>query len=284
MHINSISCGQGAPSLALIVMAGNGLFPAEVVITADTGWENDMLWSTGERTTAKEFFERVTKPLAQRYGINAAFVRTLDKDGQSYDPIPVSITRKRPLGGSIDIPLYGSDGGRLFQACTSKWKIQAIHQELRRRGANTAVCAIGLHRGESHRVKPSQAQWIKHTWPLLDWGEDSDGEMHDLGIGREYSREQSQDVLTKLTIPYLVTTECDGCPHKDWARWSRTSPETLAKLAEFEKQFKGEFFLTNTLLPLPEGIAALKKKKPQRQRTQGGNTLFDSCDSGFCFV
>ena len=43
MHIKSISCGQGAPSLFLIVMAGEGMFPADVVIVADTGWENDML-------------------------------------------------------------------------------------------------------------------------------------------------------------------------------------------------------------------------------------------------
>lgn len=293
MHINSISCGQGAPSLALIVMAGNGLFPAELVIVADTGWENDMLWSTGERTTARDFFERVTLPLAQRYGMSAAFPRTLDKNGVPYPSIPDSIREKRKLAGTpefpakfygIDIPLFGSDGGRLSQSCTSKWKIQAIRQELRRRGADTAICAQGLHREEAHRIKPSEMNWVKHIWPLLDWGEDMDGNMHELGIGREFSRTDAQDILSQVGIPYLVTTECDGCPHKDIARWRRTSPETLAELVEFEQMFEGEFFLTEPRVPLLTGIEVLAEKKAKSNHRQQGAGLFDSCDSGFCFI
>jgi hypothetical protein len=292
-HINSISCGQGAPSLALIVMAGNGLFPAELVIVADTGWENDMLWSTGERTTAREFFERVTKPLAERYGMAAAFPRSLDHNGVPLDPIPVSISKKRLLAGTpefpakyygIDIPMYGSELGRMTQSCTSKWKIAAIRQELRRRGADTATCAIGLHREEAHRVKPSDMQWVKHIWPLLDWGEDMHGDMHELGIGRDYTRQGAQDILTQVGVPYLVTTECDGCPHKDIKRWDRTSPETLVKLVEFEKQFNGELFLTEPRLPLLEGIEALRGKKRRAGKRGTGENLFDVCDSGYCFV
>jgi len=294
MHINAISCGQGAPSLALIVMAGNGFFPAELVITADTGWENDMLWSTGERTTAREFFARVTYPLARKYGMDAAFVRSLDQNGQPYDPIPISIAKKRQLAGSpqfpakyygIDIPMYGSEGGRMSQSCTSKWKIQAIRQELRRRGADTALCAIGLHREEAHRVKPSDMEWVKSIWPLLDWGEDMTGEQHELGIGREYGRADTHDILAQVGVPYLVTTECDGCPHKDYARWQRTSPDTLAELAEFERLFNGELFLTEARLPLLDGIKALANRKPKRKRgRQEGPTLSDICDSGYCFL
>lgn len=176
-HLHCVSCGQGAPSLFMIVQAGEGKFPCDVVITADTGWENDMLWNTGERTTAKEFFERVTKPLAKSYGIDAAFVRTLDKDGNPYEPIPVAMARKQTLAGSeqypgknygLDIPMYGSQGGRLSQSCTSKWKIQGINQELRRRGAETATTYLGLHLDEVRRVKPAQAEWFRHGWPLID--------------------------------------------------------------------------------------------------------------------
>ncbi len=293
MHINAISCGQGVPSLALIVMAGNGLFPADVVIVADTGWENDMLGSTGERTTAREFFEQVTRPLAQRYGMDAAFVRTLDAYGHSYDPIPLHIAKRRVLAGTpdrpgkwygVEIPLFGSDGGRLTQSCTSKWKIRAIRQELRRRGADTATCAIGLHREEAYRVKPSEMQWVRNIWPLLDWGEGVDGKQHDLGIGRTYGRADAQEILAQVGMPYVVTSECDGCPHKDAARWDRTSPAMLAELLEFEKLFNGEFFLTEPRLPLLQGIAALRAKKTKAKRRQDGATLFDSCDSGFCFT
>jgi len=85
MHINSISCGQGAPSLFLIVAAAElRLFDATIVIVADTGWENDMLWNNGRRTDARTFFEDVTQPLAEEYGMQAAFVRSLDKHGRAY--------------------------------------------------------------------------------------------------------------------------------------------------------------------------------------------------------
>ena len=95
------------------------MFPADVVIVADTGWENDMLWSTGtQRTTAREFFEQVTKPLAESYGIDAAFVRTVGDDGAEYPPLNAAQLRA-PKNGKIDgfriidIPLFGSAGGRL---------------------------------------------------------------------------------------------------------------------------------------------------------------------------
>jgi hypothetical protein len=101
-----------------------------------------------------------------------------------------------------------------------------------------------------------------------------------LGIGRRYSRLDTQNLLDEHGIPYLVTTQCDGCPNKDVARWQRTSADKLDELAAFEAQFNGEFFLTNTLLPLRQGIAALGKRKERN----GGASLFDSCDGGYCFV
>lgn len=111
MHINSIACGQGGPSLFLIIAAGEGLFPAEVVLTADTGWERDMLWSTGERTDARTFFEQVTKPLAEEYGMEAHFVRTRHSDGSLYADLPDTQNIV-----NVDIPLFGSNGGKLKQS------------------------------------------------------------------------------------------------------------------------------------------------------------------------
>ena len=282
MHIKSISCGQGAPSLFLIVMAGEGMFPADVVIVADTGWENDMLWSTGQRTTAREFFEQVTKPLAESYGIDAAFVRTVGDDGAEYPPLNAAQLRA-PKNGKIDgfriidIPLFGSAGGRLRQTCTSKWKIQAIRQELRRRGATTATTALGLHRGESHRIKPSNVQWDISCWPLCDLTQTREGDTSGMGIGRTWDRASVETEIQRRNIPYLVTTECDGCPHKDWARWQRTSQETIDELAEFEAQFDGQFFLTSHRKPLKDAIELMAKDNST------GN-LFDVCDSGYCFV
>lgn len=291
-HINSISCGQGSPSLFLIVMAGEGMFPADVVIVADTGWENDMLWNTGKRTTAREFFEEVTKPLAAKYNIEAVMVRTIDENGKLYDAIPDSIQRKQMMSGTakpngdgdwsdrygLDIPLFGSKGGRLKQSCTSKWKIQAIRQELRRRGATTATTALGLHRTEAHRIKPSDNKWALQRWPLCDLQETAGNDIAEMGIGRTWDRASIQTEMDRRNVPYLVTTECDGCPHKDWARWQRTSLSTIEELAVFEAQFGGEFFLTSYRKPLKEALALMELDNDK------GANLFDMCDSGYCFV
>lgn len=292
MHINSISCGQGAPSLFMIILAGEKHFPADVVIVADTGWENDCLWNTGERTSAYVFFENVTKPLANKYGIDAVMVRTVDENGNHYDSIPDSIMKKQLIAGTskpisddvwsdsygLDIPLFGSKGGRLKQSCTSKWKIQAIRQELRRRGAKTATTALGLHRTEAHRIKPSDNKWSLQCWPLCDLAETPGGGVVSMNIGRTWDRTSIQSEMERRGIPYLVTTECDGCPHKDWERWKRTSPAMIEQLTSFEATFNGNFFLTNCRKPLNEAILLMEKK---HDMSAG---LFDTCDSGYCFV
>lgn len=288
-HIDTISCGQGAPSLSLILLAARGLLHCDGVIVADTGWETDMLWNTGRRTTAEEFFATVTRPLAEKHGMWAVFVRSLDEQGQPYDPIPVSIIRKQLLAGTpgylskwygLDIPLFGSNGGRLMQTCTSKWKKQAIHQELRRREATTATTALGLHFQEAHRAKQSDARWVKHKWPLLDIEEDWDGGIKDMGLGFRWSRQDCQNAMDLVGVPYLVTTECDGCPHKNLERWLRTSPSVLDQVAKLEQQFNGEFFLSSVRKPIKEAIAELARQKS----TQNLVFDFDGCDSGYCFL
>lgn len=204
MHINSISCGQGAPSLYTIVMAGTGLFPADVVIVADTGWETDCLWSNGNRSDAREFFNEVTEPLCREFGIEAKLVRA--NNGVGVPLLPIPDTQRLSEKVEIDIPLYGSMGGRLKQSCTSKWKVSAVRQELRRMGAETATTALGLHSGESHRLKRNDVQWQLRRWPLLDVEETHSGGLQDMGIGRRFSREFCTNQLKKMNIPYLVTS------------------------------------------------------------------------------
>lgn len=282
-HLNVISCGQGAPSLFLIVMAGEGLFPADVVIVADTGWENDMLWSNGDRTSSTVFFNEVTRPLAQKYGIDAVMVRSLREDGSQYPPIPEFIESmaadpdRLDLSASIDIPLFGSNGGRLKQSCTSKWKIQAIRQEIRRRGADTALTALGLHRAESHRIKPSSVKWDLSAWPLVDLMQTRDGGSASMGIGRTWNRAEIDRKLTLRSVPFLVSTECDGCPHKNYSRWRDLSQETIDDLARFEARFSGNYFLTSYRRPLKDAIGLMAANYPE-------NTLFDMCESGYCFT
>lgn len=286
-HVNAISCGQGAPSLFLIVMAGEGMFPCDHIVVADTGWERDMLWNTGRRTDAKTFFEEVTKPLAESYGMTVAFSRVRDKNGKEYLPIPEHVLDKQKLASTeeftspyygIDIPVFGSQGGRINQSCTSKWKVSAIRQELRRKGATSVTTYLGLHRTEIHRCKPSDVNWVKHAWPLIDMMESEDGVVG-MGIGDTWDREKIYKEMDKREIPYVVSSECDGCPHKNWERWKRTSPETIEELSLFESSFNGEFFLTGKLKPLKEAL-----KEMEEENRLPMIEMIDACDSGYCFV
>lgn len=259
MHINSISCGQGAPSLHLLQMARAGLFPADIVIVADTGGEHDMLWSNGRRSDAKTFFNEVTKPLAEEFGLEAYFVRAQDKNGQ---PLPDIMTVQTMDAGQvrIDLPLFGSNGGRLQQSCTSKWKKAAIRQQLRRMGATTATTSLGLTMDEVHRMKPNDVKWERLQWPML--------------LIRKTYRAEIEPQLKAAGIPWIVRSQCDFCPHKNAFRWDMSTPETIDAAAEFEAAFGGEFFLTDKRLPLKEALAL--------PRT--GDLFDDACDQGYCMV
>lgn len=263
MHIHSISCGQGAPSMYLILLARQGVFPADVVIVADTGDEDNMLWSTGERTSARAFFEQVTKPLAQELDMDAAFVRSLDKEKK---PLPDIMDAQR-IGENgeieIDIPLFGSRGGRLHQSCTDKWKKQAARQELRRRGAKTATVNLGLTLSEVHRVKPGDRKWETLQWPLI--------------FIQPTHRAAAEEKLQAAGIPWLVRSQCKRCPHKDLYRWEMDTPEDIQAAASFEAQFNGEFFLTDLRIPLEQAIEEWRRRKSLA-------LLDDICEQGYCMT
>jgi hypothetical protein len=264
MHIYSISCGQGAPSLFLIVLAGEHYFHADVVIVADTGWENDMLWSNGRRTDAKSFFNQVTKPLSESFGIPAVFVRSLKKDGTPY---PTIFENQKP--GKVDIPMFGSRGGRLRQTCTSKWKKQAIRQELRRRGATTATSYLGLTMSEVIRIKPNDVKWEELAWPLI-------GYPNKPNWNKKYYRDDVNRELEERKIPYFVTSQCDGCPHKDFFRWQNNTSEKIEELTKFEARWKGEQYLTSLRKPLSDAILEMRLNSKKSE-------INDVCENGYCF-
>lgn len=274
--IDSISNGLGSQSLFLVVMAAHGLIPARVSLTADTGAENDCIWSTGRRSKAKDFFEEIVIPYSLKHGIDARFVKSVDKNNL---PLPTLIeqTIQTIAAGklnSLKIPVFGSKGGRMGQSCTDKWKIRAIHQEARRMGATKLITAQGIHFAEAGRrvkgrivglhgewtlyqdtatrkvdgVKAEvDVKWCRHYYPLVDRG---------------YGRGTAQEALVREGLPYLVTSQCDFCPHNDLDRWMRHTPEVLSSIADMEASMDGKFFFTAERVPLMKALA-IKAARPK---------------------
>lgn len=280
-HIEAISNGLGAQSMYMLVMAGEGRLPARLSISADTGWENDRLRNDGVRTSNAEYFDQVVMPYAEAHDIEAVFVRSVNKEGVANQPLGDWMRAIIEAGdlNQLKIPLFGSNGGRLGQSCTGRTKITAIRQELRRRGATTARTAHGLHRGEVGRMKGHSGRveggyytltsidvnWHSHYYPLIEAG------LFRVDIRRE---------LEQRSIPYLLSSECDGCPHQDWPRWSRHTPEVIDYLAGLEALCNGEFFFTDRRIPLKEALEQMRQEAEAKAAAQPINMFDDDIDFG----
>ncbi len=285
LHLESLSNGLGCQSMLLFLMACRREIPATVSITADTGWESDRVWSDGTRASSKEYFNRIVFPLAKKYGFDARFVRSEDKEKVALPDLGAYIKQVAESGNfkGVNIPMFGSRKGRLVQRCTDKMKIRACRQEARRMGAKTNCNAQGIHIGESIRrasgeylrmngkwsiyqtqikkkvngiVEWVDIKWQTHYYPLVDL---------------KLNRNDCQRLMVKEGIPYIISTECDGCPHKDLARWERTDAVVLADLCATEKLFNGEFFFTDKRIPLMDSITKMQSERaadPERYKVE----------------
>ncbi len=171
----------------------------------------------------------------------------------------------------IKIPLFGSHGGRLKQICTQRWKISAVRQQLRRMGATSTRYGLGLYYSlkEIQRMKGANAR--KDADGFTSWN-DIDGSTKDPVTGvvtpkiskwtRRYyplihlkiSKHDCEVALQAAGIPWIISSECDMCPHQDKARWLRLPDDRISEIAAVEQRMDGEFFFTEGRIPLQQQI------------------------------
>ncbi len=287
--------------MLLFLMACRREIPARVSITADTGWENDRVWSNGRRSSLDDYFIDVVTPLGEKYGVTARLVRSRYITKNRMEPLVEHVRQCAIEGRKPNIPMFGSKKGRLRQVCTDKWKIRALRQDARNWFmAKTNCNAQGIHAGEAdRRVKGiylrNHGKWSIYQTTVDAWENLPDGtkrkiqkpikwQTHyyplvDLGLNRR----DCQEAIVKEGIPYLLSSECDGCPHKDLPRWERTSPEVLKELSELEALFNGEFFFTPERIPLMEAIEVMRKKRASNPEKYQVEADF-GCQNSICGV
>jgi len=276
--------------MLVLLMACRREIPATVSLTADTGWEFDRTWSNGRRSSNREYFEEIVMPLALKYGIQAKFIRTVDKHGKPLPDLKDYIFEVARTGKlkNLNIPLFGSKKGQVTQRCTDKMKIRACRQELRRMGATSSCVAQGIHIDEAWRrvkgdylrqdglwsiyqtvVEENRKQpdgtrkkiripikWLTHYYPLVDL---------------KRTRRHCQEAIVNEKIPYLISSECDGCPWKDYTRWKRTDPGIIRELSKVEAMLGGQFFFTDKRIPLLQAIEVMREedaKKPESEKAE----------------
>ncbi len=293
----------------MVALAIEGIIPATVSVSADTGDENDRLWNTGRRSTNEEYFNEIIVPLCKGSRVTPYFVRSVDKYKKPLVGLSDLLVSDIAKGRPTHVPLYGSRGGQMLQTCTDKMKIRAVRQQLRRLGAKRGHFWQGIHFYEADRrvkgiylrqqgdysiyqttvienkkdpitgknmIDPETGKnvkfnkpikWLTHGYPLVDMKLNRDG------IYAEMNRRG---------IPYIISSECDKCPHQDLPRWERHTQESIDTTAELERQMGGEYFFTPLRIPLKEAIAFMQAERITNPKKYAKDTADFGCNNGIC--
>jgi 3'-phosphoadenosine 5'-phosphosulfate sulfotransferase (PAPS reductase)/FAD synthetase len=87
--------------------------------------------------------------------------------------------------------------------CTRDFKVKPIHKFYKKLGSNI-IQYIGIDNGESHRMKPSNEDFIENSYPLID---------------AKMNRENCIKYIESHNLPIPVKSGCFFCPYNNKERW-----------------------------------------------------------------
>ena len=270
LRVLSLGAGVQSTTLALMAAAGEiGPMP-DAAIFADTGWEPEPVY---------RHLAWLHEPGRLPFPIHIV------RSGNIRDGI---LARRNTSGGRYaSVPWYtknpdGSTGiGR--RQCTSEYKLSPIMRECRellhverhayiRKG--TVEVWIGISIDEATRMKPARQKWMTNRWPLIE---------------QNLSRSACLAWLKAHGHPEPPKSSCIGCPfHRDamWIEMRQQRPAEWADAVAVDaalrqgdaRGMRGEEFMHDTRLPLPEAIALV-----ERERREQPNLFENEC-TGICGV
>ncbi len=241
------SYGGGTQSAAIAALIKTGELPMpDLIVMADTGREVSETW---------EYLEKVIRP--------AGFDVQVIPHSYSYLDIVKS--------GSNDIliPAYTRRSGRVGKLptfCSYEWKRRPIMRWLKEHGVNDCDVWLGISIDEAERMRQSDVKWFRHVYPLIEL--------------RPTTRAQCMAIVEKMGWAKPPKTRCWMCPNMSKVEWRDLKtryPEDFNKAVKLEEELHAidpDIYLHSLAVPLNEAL--------EIQSTQPD--LFDSCDSGFCFV
>lgn len=264
--IHIISLGAGVQSSTVYLMAERGLIlPRPVAaIFADT---------VSEPTKVMEWLSWME---AQS---SIPIIRVMKSEGGLRKNILEAIEGGR-FAGAPFFTESETGGGRLRRQCTREFKIEPIIQGVRRlldigkgeRAPNRvlAVSWLGISTDEASRMKPSQAHYIEHRWPLIE-----------LGMNREDCKRWVMKHYGRIP----PKSACTFCPYHDDALWrdmKANDHESWADAVDIDNRIRNGVRGTTQKLYLHRSMKPLAEVDFRTAEDAGQLPMFDEECEGLC--
>jgi len=243
------SYGGGTQSVAIAVMIERGLLPRpERIVMSNTMREASETW---------EYTIENVLPLFDRIGLA---LEIAPSKGNLYNKDDDTL----PL-----IPAYTATG-QLRLYCSAEWKRDVIFRYLRQQGygpKRPIIMWIGLSLDEVHRMKPGKRKWSTTHYPLI--------------IDRKTYRGECQQIVLDAGLPLPPKSSCWMCPYRRNDQWQRLQDH-------YQKDWKQAVELDYAIRErdTQKSLFVHREAVPLDKADLGRNqmSLFDGCDSGYCWV
>lgn len=243
------SYGGGTQTAAIAVLILQGKLPKpDIAVMADTGREIQSTW---------DYLYTVVQPALDSIGLTVEIA--------AHDLSTVDVYAHN---SDLLVPVFTSQngGGKLPTYCSNEWKKHVIRRWLRQQGVNDCDVWLGISTDEIERMKPSELNWYRHAYPLIEMV--------------PTSRVNCAALVESFGWPSPPKSRCWMCPNQSplmWADMRKQQPIEFSKAVSFEREIQERdrhVWLHKAMIPLTEAVD-ITDKQP---------SLFDGCDSGYCFV
>lgn len=279
MDFTYLSLGAGRQSSTIAEMIVEGELPrVDLVLFADT--QNEPAWVYGQVKYLQGRLAGIDIPM-ETVTIGNIHQNSMTATMRSAS-LPVYV---KNLDGSI---------GRMRRQCTKEYKVEPmvkrVRQVLLEKGmakerqngiifVNPGIRVenwLGISVDEMERMKPSRIKWITSVWPLID---------------KRMTANDCEMWLRKHNLPIPKKSSCLICPNHSpdfWRELKNNYPEYWKRVVDFDHFLRdgnsrlastshGKLFLHRKCIPLDQ----VDLSTPQ---DHGQLEMFDTCDSGYCFV
>jgi hypothetical protein len=239
----------GAQSAAIAVLVLQGRLPKpDLIVFADTSREVTETW---------QYLENIVRPALAEIGLPVHVV------GHEYAYYDLN------HGKELLLPTFTTRGGakgKLPTFCSKEWKQRPIRRWLREQGVKACDLWLGISMDEIERMKQEEKKWVNHVYPLIEM--------------IPMQRHQCVSLVENYGWPTPPKSRCWMCPNmgaQAWRQLRDTYPDDFQKAVALEQEIRQSdphVWLHTAAIPLVDAVE-LSDMQP---------SLFDGCDSGYCFT